>query len=114
MNGDGLVPEFRHGYCGHMQAKAAVAELKAHLSRYLRRVKAGEEVIITERNLPIARIVPLAPSPSGRAQLAALADAGIVRIGKGGLPRDFWRRRRPRDEDALLRRAVDEERDENW
>ncbi len=39
---------------------AAVAKLKATLSEYLARVKAGEEVIVTERGKPIARIVPLA------------------------------------------------------
>ncbi|PYN64673.1 MAG: type II toxin-antitoxin system prevent-host-death family antitoxin, partial [Candidatus Rokuibacteriota bacterium] len=37
---------------------AAVAKLKASLSEYLARVKAGEEVIVTERGKPIAKIVP--------------------------------------------------------
>ncbi|MFQ5520338.1 MAG: type II toxin-antitoxin system Phd/YefM family antitoxin, partial [Candidatus Methylomirabilia bacterium] len=37
---------------------ANVAKLKATLSEYLARVKAGEEVIVTERGKPIARIVP--------------------------------------------------------
>jgi prevent-host-death family protein len=35
-----------------------VRELKAQLSEYLRRVKAGETVIITERGRPIGGIVP--------------------------------------------------------
>jgi len=37
---------------------AAVSKLKAGLSEYLARVKAGEEVIVTERGKPIAKIVP--------------------------------------------------------
>ena len=36
---------------------AGVKEIKNHLSRFLARVKAGEEVVITERGKPIARIV---------------------------------------------------------
>ncbi len=53
-----------------------VRELKARLSAYLRRVKGGATVIITERGRPIGRIVPLAGSPEERMQ--ALVEAGLV------------------------------------
>lgn len=76
-----------------MQKSAAVARLKAALSEYLARVKAGEEVIVTERGRPIARIVPL--SHDAEAGLAELARAGLIRIGSGRLPRGFWRLPRP-------------------
>lgn len=36
-----------------------VSQLKMSLSAYLRQVKAGEEVIITEHGRPIARLLPL-------------------------------------------------------
>jgi prevent-host-death family protein len=42
-----------------MKNTAAVAELKAQLSRYLSRVKAGEEILVTERGTPVARLVPV-------------------------------------------------------
>jgi prevent-host-death family protein len=35
-----------------------IAELKAHLSDHIRRVRAGEEVLVCDRNKPVARIVP--------------------------------------------------------
>lgn len=35
-----------------------IAELKARLSAHIRRVRAGEEVIICDRNQPVARLVP--------------------------------------------------------
>jgi prevent-host-death family protein len=38
-----------------------IAELKDKLSEHLRAVKAGEEVIVTDRNRPIARILPMPP-----------------------------------------------------
>lgn len=38
-----------------------VHEAKAHLSKYLARVEAGETVIIARRNKPVARLVPAEP-----------------------------------------------------
>lgn len=35
-----------------------IAELKARLSAHIRRVRAGEEVLVCDRNQPVARIVP--------------------------------------------------------
>lgn len=35
-----------------------IANLKAELSKYLRRVQSGGEVIVLDRSHPIARIVP--------------------------------------------------------
>lgn len=38
--------------------KVGVAKLKAELSDYLRKVKLGGEVVVYDRETPIARIVP--------------------------------------------------------
>ncbi len=38
-----------------------VKELKAHLSEFLSRVEAGEDVVVTDRGRPVARIVAYAP-----------------------------------------------------
>ena len=38
---------------------ASIADLKNNLSRYLRHVRRGEEILIRDRNVPIAKIVPL-------------------------------------------------------
>lgn len=51
-------------------------ELKNHLSRYLRRVKAGETVIVTERGKPIGQIVPIQGDAQERLRL--LAAAGVL------------------------------------
>jgi antitoxin (DNA-binding transcriptional repressor) of toxin-antitoxin stability system len=37
-----------------------IQEAKTHLSRYARRVKAGETIILCERNKPFAEIRPIA------------------------------------------------------
>ena len=35
----------------------AVSELRAHLSAWLERVRNGDEVVITERGIPVARLL---------------------------------------------------------
>jgi prevent-host-death family protein len=39
--------------------RVKIAELKDHLSRHLREVERGGEVEVTDRDRPIARIVPM-------------------------------------------------------
>ena len=39
--------------------RVKIAELKNHLSQHLRAVEAGDEVVVTDRDRPIARIVPV-------------------------------------------------------
>jgi len=54
----------------------SVTELRANLAAFLDRVKVGEEVTITDRGEPIARIVP-----AGWARhLKDLEDAGLVTL----------------------------------
>jgi prevent-host-death family protein len=36
-----------------------IAELKDHLSEHLRAVEAGAEIEVTDRNRPVARIIPI-------------------------------------------------------
>jgi prevent-host-death family protein len=90
----------------------SVSELKARLSENLRSVKAGERVIVTERGRPIAVLVPAEPETDD--SLARLEAVGLVRRGTGRLPRGFWDLPRPKDPKSALRRAVIEEREEDW
>ncbi len=58
-----------------------VAELKNRLSKYLGFVKVGEEVVIRDRNLPVAKLVPF------RAEDATEQDLKLVAAGKLRLPK---------------------------
>jgi prevent-host-death family protein len=58
------------------EATVGIRELKTNLSKYLRRVKTGETLIITEHGKPIGRIVPEGLSEGERLQ--ALHAAGLV------------------------------------
>lgn len=53
-----------------------VRELKNRLSAHLDRVKAGEEITVTEHGRPVARLIPVGPDVD---RMAALVAAGIVR-----------------------------------
>ena len=92
---------------------ATVSKLKATLSEYLAKVKAGEEVIVTERGKPIAKIVPILHDKGTLpAHLQELARAGLVRRGSGKLPPEFWTLPRPKDPKGEVLRALLEERAE--
>ncbi len=43
--------------------KVRIADLKAHLSEHLRAVRRGQEVIVLDRDTPVARIVPYRTGP---------------------------------------------------
>jgi len=43
-----------------MAASVGVRELRQNLSKYLARVKAGEELVVTERGEEVARLIPTA------------------------------------------------------
>lgn len=68
---------------------AAIAKLKAGLSGYLESVKAGEQVVVTDRGRPVALIVPIDPNISEDARRAELVAKGLVRPGRGPVPAEL-------------------------
>jgi prevent-host-death family protein len=61
-----------------------VAELKNQLSKYLTFAKAGEEVVIRDRNLPVAKLVPFSPAEASEEELLLVA-AGKMRMPQSAL-----------------------------
>jgi prevent-host-death family protein len=83
--------------------RVGVRELKAHLSEYLRKVRQGENLTITDHGKDIAVLQPMPAAENGtRKRLKALEAAGIVTLPKPGsgkpkglknpirLPREQW------------------------
>jgi len=69
----------------------AVRELKNHLSKYLHRVQSGEELVVTSRGKPVARLMPpleekQAPMSEEEA-LKQLDALPWVRPGNGNKPK---------------------------
>ena len=66
-------------------AAVGIRELKNRLSQYLKRVRAGERVIVTERGKPVAILSPPPTSQADR-HIETMLREGIARWG-GGKPR---------------------------
>lgn len=58
------------------QYEVGIRDLKNNLSRHLAQVRAGREIVITERGRPVARITA---SGEGRDRLHDLVASGAVR-----------------------------------
>jgi prevent-host-death family protein len=89
-------------------------ELKNRLSEYVRKVRAGHGLTVTDRGQVVAELVPprsAGAKRNGRRGLVALAQRGLVSLGVGNSPRLYPRlpKRLPRGKVARL---LDEERGE--
>ncbi len=82
--------------------QAPISDLKARLSRYLNIVRAGEEVIVTDRGKPIARISPI----DARRHMESRVES-LVRTGE-----DLGQLARPADPEGRARALLLEERAE--
>jgi prevent-host-death family protein len=93
---------------------AKVSELKAGLSKYLARVKRGEQVVITERGRTIAKIIPIPPAEGDEEErMRELERLGIVSIPEyPGVPPEYWTLDLPSNPHARVVEAIIEEREE--
>ncbi len=89
-----------------------IAELKNNLSLYLRKVRAGQEVVVKDRDALIAKLIPWHGEPSE--ELLALANQGLVHLGKGQIDDEFWEIPVPRVSENALRRVMEAEGEDSW
>lgn len=89
-----------------------IADLKNNLSKYMLAVKQGEEILIKDRNRPVAKIVPLSHTDDEETELLALAAEGKVRLPGGDIAEvgEILKARLPRVKANALR-MLREERD---
>ena len=100
-------------------ATVSVTDLKARLSEHLRRVKAGEQLVITERNRPIATVTAIGLGDSSEADQAHIER--LIAEGKllpprssEPLPDSFWDTRGPPDPNSETLKGLLEERRSGW
>lgn len=84
----------------------AVSELRAHLSDYLDRARAGGEVVITDRGVPIARLLGL----TADATLERLAADGVIARATAGPRPTASGRPRPRPRRPVADLVTDQRR----
>ena len=94
--------------------KAGIAALKNNLSRYIDQVKAGESILVMDRNQPVAQIVPLGSKGRGLAssedRLTRLERKGLIRRGTGSSIKWLLKRRPPKLKGSVLQDFLDERR----
>src|SRR5262249_32742593 len=99
-----------------MMDSVNIADLKNNLSRYLNQVRAGKQIIVKDRNVAIAKLVPISEADAPDLELSRLAAQGKIRLAKGTLDKSYWKLRLPRvrpvrgAEENVLQWLVDEER----
>ena len=90
---------------------AKISQLKNQLSAYLRKVAAGESVLILDRDRPVARLEPVAAMATIDEHLAKLIATGAVRPPKHRLPADFWSQPLPKAKRSVLEALLEERRE---
>jgi prevent-host-death family protein len=65
------------------QAEVGVRELRQEASKILLRVEEGEEIIVTNHGVPVAKLVPIAQTPEDR--IREMLEAGELIPAKGKL-----------------------------
>jgi len=91
-----------------------VAVLKARLSEFLRKAKAGETLIVTDRGQPVARLGPLEGAPAVSGRLQQLVAAGLARRPLHAPDLAAAEMRRPADPEGRSLEAILEERADGW
>lgn len=68
--------------------EVSIRDMKNRLSKYLKLVRTGKEVVITDRGRPVARLTLVTPAGESEEEVIARINAlPWVRPGKGGKPK---------------------------
>lgn len=86
----------------YMSDSVGVAQLRQNLSVYLRRVRGGERLVVTDRNRPVAELGPATTTGPGLDRL--IAEGRVSRPLRSGLPEPLELTGDPQ----ALSRALDE------
>jgi prevent-host-death family protein len=60
--------------------RESISSAKNRLSALIRRVQRGESVLITDRGVPVAQLVPVQLGPGVPERIVALAQQGLARL----------------------------------
>jgi len=97
--------------------KTTISQLKARLSAYLRKVRAGQTILILDRDEPVARLEGVrarttgAPAEPANDRLARLERQGLVRRAHRRLDLDRLRAPALRSDTSLLQALLEERRE---
>lgn len=92
--------------------KATISQIKNHLSAYLKKVKAGQTVLILDRDQPVARLERVSGQDYPDDRLVRLEREGLIRRSSKRLSVDALRGTVPKAKrsvvDALLEERLED------
>ena len=96
-----------------------IGELKNKLSGYLREVRKGEEIIIRDRDLPVAKIIPYVPDSIEEQEriliaTGAMSPAKNPAADRNKFIKEFLAKPRPKVPGRAAIQALLDEREEGW
>jgi prevent-host-death family protein len=92
--------------------KVTISQLKNSLSAYLKKVRAGQSVLILDRNEPVAMLEPINNQTSPDARLARLEQAGLIRRSKTAQPLEALAKyTAPKSKASVIQALIDERRE---
>jgi prevent-host-death family protein len=94
----------------------SITQAKKNLSKLIKKVRHGESVLILDRNIPVARLEPLAAGSreGDEAKLAELERRGLLKRGAGKLPGDFFKLPRLKFMKSLVEAVLEERSETRW
>jgi antitoxin (DNA-binding transcriptional repressor) of toxin-antitoxin stability system len=87
---------------------ATISELKNRLSAYLKKVRAGQTILILDRDRAVARLERVSGDAGGDDRLARLERAGLVRRATRPIPVKALRAVAPRSTTGVLEALIRE------
>lgn len=104
-----------------MNNSVAIRELKNSLSRYLELVKGGETLVVTDRNRPVAQIIPISGAAQFDAEWQELIAAGTLCVPLESLAEDYFAdllagndELQPLPDNAVTRAVTNEREESEW
>jgi prevent-host-death family protein len=94
--------------------EAKISEIKNGFSHFLRLVRQGETIRVLDRDVPVAKIVPISQTAKARGgedeRLAGMERKGLIRRGTGRLDRALLRSDPPGRPSGVLDALLEERR----
>ncbi len=96
-------------YISHMTT-TSISQLKARLSFFIDLVRHGDEVLVTDRGRPVARIAPVQGEDEELGRREMLIRTGRLKAPSKPVSARFWKRMRPVDAEGRSLSVLLEER----
>lgn len=91
--------------------RATISELKNRLSAYIKKVRAGQTIVIFDRDEPVARLEAIRQDDRPSDRIARLERAGLVRRPTASVPVKALRAKAARPKRSVVQALVEERRE---